>query len=127
MKKIIHEILNNKRWVTYNLTVENRTHNLKYDIYGAKINHFKADQNGSRLVVSINSITDGIFIIKVPRDILDGKKQLNGDTTYTVFVDGENSVVREIQNSNDIRTLAVELMQGNKEIEILGAAIADSD
>jgi hypothetical protein len=117
--------LKTKRLLSYSLNTENKTYSPRYDISGARLIDIKADESHKTLEVNINSATNGILIIELPRGLIDAKEQSNLDAPYLVLVDGKNSVTNEIENSNLTRVLAIELKQGNKVVEIQGNRIAN--
>ena len=116
--------LDGKRFLSYNLSIGNKTYPVGYDIHGAKNFSINADQNKQKMLLNFNSTTNGIALIKVPRILIDAKNPSNIDIPYSILVDGQNAVAHEIQSSNLSRTLAVEFKQGNKQIEIIGTRIA---
>lgn len=121
----IAHFLNTKLLLSYTLSTENKSYMPKYDIHGARLINIKTDESHKTLDLNINSATNGILIIDLPRDLIDAKKQPNIDAPYLVHVDGKNSVTNEISNSNLTRTLAIEFKQGNKVVEIQGNRIAN--
>jgi hypothetical protein len=115
--------LDSKRFLSYNLSIGNKTYPVGYDIYGAKNFSINAGQNMQKMLLNFNSTTDGIVLIKVPRVLIDAKSPSNIDIPYSILVDRQKAVAHEIQSSNLSRTLAVEFTQGNKQIEIIGTRI----
>jgi hypothetical protein len=120
----IPQILHDKRFLAYNLNIGNKTYTIGYDIRGGKIIGINADHNQKKMLLNVNSSTNGIVIIKVPRTLIDAKNASNVDIPHSILVDGQKAVANEIQSSNLLRILAIEFKQGNKQIEIIGNTIA---
>jgi hypothetical protein len=123
-KEIAAHFLDTKRLVSFSINTENKTYAPRYDIHGARLNGIKVDESHKAIEVKINSATNGMLVIELPRDLIDAKKQSNIDAPYLVLVDGKSSVTNEIASSNLTRILAIEFKQDNKDVEIQGNQIA---
>jgi predicted secreted protein with PEFG-CTERM motif len=102
--------------------VENTDFDVKYSITGGKVLGITADVEAKSLLVSIQTTSDGVLTITLPRDLIDAK--INGeDDSFFVLIDGEEtSDVSEETTSTD-RTLTIHFQDGAEEIEIIGTQI----
>jgi predicted secreted protein with PEFG-CTERM motif len=102
--------------------VENTDFDVSYSITGGKVLGITADVEAKSLLVSIQTTSDGVLTITLPRDLIDAK--INGeDDSFFVLIDGEEtSDVSEETTSTD-RTLTIHFQDGAEEIEIIGTQI----
>ena len=73
------------------------------------------------LTILTNTFADGKLSLRIPRQLLDAKKD-DEDDGFFVLVDGEEADFGETKTSSD-RTLTVEFAIGSKEIMIIGTTI----
>ena len=102
--------------------VENTDFDVSYSITGGKVLGITSDVEAKSLLVSIQTTSDGVLTITLPRDLIDAK--INGeDDSFFVLIDGEEtSDVSEETTSTD-RTLTIHFQDGAEEIEIIGTQI----
>jgi predicted secreted protein with PEFG-CTERM motif len=102
--------------------VENTEFDVSYKITGGKVLGITADVEAKSLLISIQTTSDGVLTITLPRDLIDAK--INGeDDSFFVLIDGEEtSDVSEETTSTD-RTLTIQFQDGAEEIEIIGTQI----
>lgn len=109
--------------ITANLKIGNKTYPINYQLAGTgnKIISIILEKDNSTLLANIASPSNGTLTIQLPRNIIDSKKQgTNLDESYAVLVDGKNAGFNQIKNDTRVRTLAIVLGEGSKNIEIVG-------
>jgi hypothetical protein len=109
--------------VTTNLKIGNKIYPINYQLTGTgnKIISIILEKDNSTLLGNIASPSNGTLTIQLPRNVIDSKKQgTNLDENYAVLVDGKNAGFNQIKNDTRVRTLAIVLGEGSKNIEIVG-------
>src|SRR5919107_4518857 len=112
---------------TFDLTIDDQTYPLMYNITGGEVSSITADRAQSTLLINIASREDGTLTIELPRNVIDSKAQGNTDEEYAVFVDDQPNNFEEITNNNEARVLEIEFDNGAEQIEIAGTQIAAID
>jgi predicted secreted protein with PEFG-CTERM motif len=101
--------------------VEGTDFDVSYSITGGKVLGIIADIEAKSLLVSIETTSDGMLIITLPRELIDAK--ISGqDDSFFVLIDGEEVEFEEETTSTD-RTLTIHFQDGAEEIEIIGTQI----
>ncbi len=108
---------------TINLTVDNQTYPLKYNITGGEVTGITADRAQATFLINIASRDDGTLTIQLPRNVIDSKSPGNTDEEYAVFIDDQPKDFEEIANNNEARTLQIGFDNGAEKIEIAGTHI----
>ena len=105
--------------------VENTDFSVRYEITGGKVIGITADVEGKSLSIEIETTSDGMLTIHLPRALIDAKITPGGeDDNFFVLVDGEESAdFREVETTSDERTLKIPFTDGATEIEIIGTFI----
>jgi hypothetical protein len=109
--------------------IANKTYLLKYNITGDgnKLNKITPERDEAALRVDITSNSSGLFIIELPRYIVDSKLQNNIDNFYSVFANGnQNTAFYEISGTNS-RLLVIYFNKGTQEIRIEGNRMLTSN
>ena len=52
----------------------NKVYTIKYDITGGKFNGISVEKDNKTQVANLSSISNGKFIIELPRNVIDSKK-----------------------------------------------------
>ena len=94
---------------------------LTYAISGGVINQVFPDTEAKSLIVQIDSISNGILAIKIPREVLDAKFG-DEDDDFFVILDGLEINFDETKTGNE-RTITIEFPEGTEEIEIIGTSV----
>jgi len=94
---------------------------LTYAISGGVINQVFPDTEAKSLIVQIDSISNGILAIKIPREVLDAKFG-DEDDNFFVILDGLEINFDETKTGNE-RTITIEFPEGTEEIEIIGTSV----
>jgi hypothetical protein len=109
----------------YTIVQNNQTFDIKYFINDAKLKKITVNSNTSSIIVTLDKSKNGIFVIEIPRDVLDsgynqyGVKNPEEDGDFIVLVDDEETRFKEVKD-NKQRTLAINFKSGTKQIEIIG-------
>ena len=112
---------------TFDLTIDDQTYPLMYNITGGEVSSITADRAQSTLLINIASREDGTLTIELPRNVIDSKAQGNTDEEYAVFVDDQPNDFEETTNNNEARVLEIGFDNGAEQIEIAGTQIAVID
>src|SRR5829696_315205 len=112
---------------TFDLTIDDQTYPLMYNITGGEVSSITADRAQSTLLINIASREDGTLTIELPRNVIDSKAQGNTDEEYAVFVDDQPNDFDETTNNNEARVLEIGFDNGAEQIEIAGTQIAAID
>ncbi len=112
---------------TFDLTIDDQTYPLMYNITGGEVSSITADRAQSTLLINIASREDGTLTIELPRNVIDSKAQGNTDEEYAVFVDDQPNDFEETTNNNEARVLEIGFDNGAEQIEIAGTQIAAID
>ena len=103
--------------------VKNTDLSVTYSITGGKVLEITADVDSKSLVVKIETTSDGVLTITMPRELIDAKLPSGDDDSFFVLIDGEEQgSVPETTTSTD-RTLTIQFQNGAEEIEIIGTQI----
>jgi hypothetical protein len=100
--------------------------NINYEIDGATVMDMQLDPNFIELIVEIDSTSDGLLEISIPRALLDAKFG-ETDDIFFVIVDGFDTEYLEITNGPDSRTLIIPFFNGDSQIEIIGTDVLEDD
>ena len=98
------------------------TFDLEYSINGGTVKDMVIDFDGLALIVSVDSTSDGIITLKIPRTLIDAKTTSGADDVFIVLIDGAEVEVQQTATS-DFRTLRVNFLEGDSDIEIIGTQI----
>jgi len=100
---------------TFSLEIDGKTYEITYEITGGSVKNMTADPDTKTLLVTINSTSDGVLTIHLPKAVMDA------DHEFSVMIDGQgNTTVDETETTGAARTLSIEFSQGSSEIEIMG-------
>ena len=111
---------------------------IDYDITGGVITEIFPDVDSSSLIISLNSHSDGVLTLYLPREIIDSNSILSDDVLvdedFFVLVDGEDLDLAMTKNSmpvgtyfeqrfDDRRILTIPFSYGDEEIEVIGTSV----
>ncbi len=96
---------------------------INYTITEGTIKEINVDSRGVALAIAINSTNDGSLTLKIPRQLIDAKKNDGTDEKFLVFIDGNQ--VKEIDDESDVeyRIISLNFYHGESKIEIIGTQI----
>jgi len=98
------------------------TFDIPYIIREGSIEDITIDKESLALIVSLNSPSDGTLSLDIPRKLTDAKHSDGNDISFIVLVDGIEVSYQETTTSTS-RTLTVQFIKGDSEIEIIGTYI----
>ena len=98
------------------------TFDVEYNISGGIVKDMSIDFEGLSLIVSIESTNDGTITLKMPRELIDAKKTSGEDDVFIVLIDGAQVNFEEETTSSD-RTLTINFLEGDSDIEIIGTYV----
>ena len=98
------------------------TTDVAYVVVGGAIQDMVIDESRFSLVVTINAPGDGALTVTLPRDSIDARTNgcEGGDEAYIVLVDDNQTAHQETDKTDSGRTVRVEFMGGDADIEIIG-------
>jgi len=103
----------------YQLRIEQWTFGIDHRITGGSVESMSADPQTKTILVNINSTSDGVLSMELPRTVIDADEEL------TVLIDGEvAATVHELIATEGYRILAIDFPEGSSEIEIVGTFLA---
>ena len=103
------------------IQVKNTDFSVTYSITGGKVTGIEADVESKSLRISIETTSDGVLTITLPRALIDAKVG-DQDDKFFVLIDGAEEIFEETATSTD-RTLTIHFSNGAGEIEIIGTQI----
>jgi len=99
----------------FSIEIAGQTYEIPYEITGGSVKSMSADPVTKTLLVTINSTSDGVLTIQLPKDVIDA------DGEFSVVIDGKGNVsVNETETTGEARTLSIEFSQGSSVIKIMG-------
>lgn len=100
-----------------------QTFNINYEISGGSVKTMTVNSQNLSMIVSINSASDGTITLQLPRDLIDAKTISGQDTEFNILIDGAEVKPQSESANGDYRTLTVQFLQGDQDIQIKGTTI----
>ena len=100
-----------------------QTFSVNYTITGGSVNSMTIDAQSISLIVSINSTNDGSITLQMPRTLIDAKTSSGQDDSFIILIDGAEVKPQSESSNGEYRTLTIQFLQGDKDIEIIGTQI----
>jgi len=104
------------------LAVTNTDYSISYNIIGGKILGISTNQDTFSLQIQLESKSDGVLSLNLPRTLIDAKKADGNDDVYVVS-SGKQALKFDETKTSDVRTLAVSYPAGTSEISIYGTHV----
>jgi len=95
---------------------------LSYKITGGSVLSVTPDDDANSLMIAIETTSDGVLTITLPRDLIDALDANGVEDEFFVLIDGEEVEFEETSTSTD-RTLTISFPDGAEEIEIIGSFV----
>ena len=95
------------------------TFDVQYTIEWGTLEDMIIDVEHFALIVSINSIADGIVTLDIPRDLIAVTNANRNDVSFIILIDGVEVSYQETTTSTS-RTLTIQFAEGDSEIQIIG-------
>jgi predicted secreted protein with PEFG-CTERM motif len=105
------------------IKVQGTDFSVRYEITGGRVIGITADVEAKSLVIEIETTSDGMLTMHLPRALIDAKITPTEDDNFFVLVDFEESDFSEIETTSTERTLEIPFADGTTEIEIIGTFI----
>jgi len=102
---------------------EQGTFDVEYDIRGGTVKDMTIDFEGLSMIISIESTNDGTITLKMPRELIDAKTTSGEDDVFIILIDGAQVNFEEKITSSD-RTITINFLEGDSDIEIIGTYVA---
>jgi hypothetical protein len=106
----------------YNFDYEDRTFPLEYTMLGGSIIDVQVDRERSSLTTMVESADGGMLTISLDRELIDAK-EAQEDVSFVVLVDGNEVEHEELESSEDMRHLNIEIPSGEHSIEVVGTSV----
>ena len=100
-----------------------QTFSVNYTINGGTVKDMTIDPQSISLIVSLNSTSDGTISLQIPRALIDAKTSSGQDDSFIVLIDGAEVKPSGEETNNSFRTLTIQFLQGDQDIEIIGTQI----
>jgi len=100
-----------------------QTFSVNYTINGGTVKDMTIDPQSISLIVSLNSTSDGTINLQIPRSLIDAKTSSGQDDSFIVLIDGAEVKPSGEETNNNFRTLTIQFLQGDQDIEIIGTQI----
>jgi predicted secreted protein with PEFG-CTERM motif len=100
-----------------------QTFSVNYTISGGMVKDMTIDPQSISLIVSLNSTSDGTITLQIPRSLIDAKTSNGQDDSFIVLIDGAEVKPSGEETNNIFRTLTIQFLQGDQDIEIIGTQI----
>ena len=103
-----------------------QTFSVNYTISGGIVKDMTIDPQSISLIVSLNSTSCNIncgVTLQIPRSLIDAKTSNGQDDSFIVLIDGAEVKPSGEETNNSFRTLTIQFLQGDQDIEIIGTQI----
>ena len=100
-----------------------QTFNVNYTISGGTVKTMTVDTQSLSVIVSVNSTSDGTITVQLPRTLIDAKTNSGQDDAFIILIDGAEVKPQSESSDNNFRTLTIQFLQGDQDIEIIGTQI----
>ena len=100
-----------------------QTFSVNYTISGGMVKDMTIDSQSISLIVSLNSTSDGTITLQIPRSLIDAKTSNGQDDSFIVLIDGAEVKLSGEETNNSFRTLTIQFLQGDQDVEIIGTQI----
>ncbi|MGI0010528.1 MAG: PEFG-CTERM sorting domain-containing protein, partial [Nitrosopumilaceae archaeon] len=98
------------------------TFDVEYNISGGTVKDMVIDFEGLALIVSIDPASDGTITLKIPRELMDAKTTSGEDDVFIILIDGAEVEAQQTATTGS-RTLTINFLEGDSDIEIIGTQI----
>ena len=103
-----------------------QTFGVNYTINGGMVKDMTIDPQSISLIVSLNSTScaDKCYItLLIPRTLIDAKTSNGQDDAFIILIDGAEVKPQGEETNNNLRTLTIQFLQGDQDVEIIGTQI----
>ena len=105
------------------------TFDVPYTMKGGTVQSVSLNQQNLGINLKINTTSDGFITIKLLRDYIDSMKNDGTDENFIIVIhdsqgnDPLQTEYKEIDSTNESRTIQIPLERGDNEIEIIGTHV----
>lgn len=99
------------------------TFDVQYSIYGGSVTNMYINPSNFSLVILIKSNNYGSITLSLPRSLIDAKTSDGFDAPFNILVDDTAIKAQREQASSTARALTIQFLQGDQEIQIIGASV----
>ena len=103
-----------------------QTFSVNYTISGGTVKDMTIDTQSISLITSLNSTSCNIncdITLQIPRSLIDAKTSKGQDDSFIVLIDGAEVKPSSEETNNIFRTLTIQFLQGDQDVEIIGTWI----
>ncbi|MGI0088555.1 MAG: PEFG-CTERM sorting domain-containing protein [Nitrosotalea sp.] len=100
-----------------------QTFDVNYTINGGTVKDMTIDPQQLSLIVSINSTQDGSLQLRIPRTLVDSRTDAAQDIPFLALIGGAEVKVQDNNSDNYYRTVTIQFLQGDQQIQIIGTQI----
>jgi len=100
-----------------------QTFSVNYTINDGMVKDMTIDPQSISLIVSLNSTSDGSITLLIPRSLIDAKTSNGQDDAFIILIDGAEVKPQGEETNNNFRTLTIQFLQGDQDVEIIGTQI----
>ncbi|HEV2193935.1 MAG TPA: PEFG-CTERM sorting domain-containing protein [Nitrosopumilaceae archaeon] len=103
-----------------------QTFSVNYTITGGTVKDMTIDTQSISLITSLNSTSCNIncgITLQIPRSLIDAKTSNGQDDSFIVLIDGAEVKPSGEETNNSFRTLTIQFLQGDQDVEIIGTQI----
>jgi len=103
-----------------------QTFSVNYTINGGMVKDMTIDPQSISLIASLNSTscaTKCDITLLIPRSLIDAKTSNGQDDAFIILIDGSEVKPQGEETTNNFRTLTIQFLQGDQDVEIIGTQI----
>ncbi|MFZ1076264.1 MAG: PEFG-CTERM sorting domain-containing protein [Nitrosotalea sp.] len=110
---------------TFQVQIPNNSQifNVPYTIFGGSVTNMSVNALNPSLTVSILPVNYGTITLSLPRSLLDAKTSNGTDEPFTILIDGIQIIPQKEQVTSSDRTLSIQFLRGDKNIQIIGTSV----
>ena len=101
--------------------VSGQSYDVNYGITNATVSDMSIDTQGTSIIISLQTTSDGSMTITLPRTLIDAKAGTSDDQFF-ILEDGAEIDFQETKTSTD-RTISLSFPDGTESIEIIGTQV----
>jgi len=100
-----------------------QTFSVNYTINGGTVKDMTIDPQSISLIVTLNSTSDGSVTFQIPRSLIDAKTSTGQDDAFIILIDGAEVKPQGEETNNSFRTITIQFLQGEQDVELIGTQI----
>ena len=104
-----------------------QTFAVPYAISGGSVSKMSANPSSLTLTITIQSNNYGAIRLLLPRSLLDDKNSDGTDGSFIILIDGTEIKPQKEQVTPSNRTLTIQFLQGDQEIQIIGTSMGSQN